>query len=146
MVELTDRIDVKAPLSAVYSLWTRFEEFPTFMGGVESVTQDDDGRLHWVVSIAGIHREFDAEIIEQTPDERVAWRSVDGETHAGTVTFRRVGDEHTRVMLQMEWQPHGVVEQVGQTLGLDDLQVIRDLHRFRVLAERAAVGDSPQPG
>ncbi|GEK80239.1 SRPBCC family protein [Agrococcus baldri] len=135
MAELTDRIDVHAPISAVYALWTRFEDFPKFMRGVESVTQQSDEMLHWVVSIAGVEREFDARITEQHPDERVAWQSVDGETHAGVVTFHRVDDDTTRVMLQMDWQPHGAVEQVGQLLGIDDLQVMRDLHRFKELAE-----------
>jgi uncharacterized membrane protein len=136
MAELTDRIDVEAPISAVYSLWTQFERFPEFMGGVESVTQQGDDKLHWQVSIAGIEREFDAKITEQHMDERVAWQSVDGEMHAGVVTFHRIDDAHTRVMLQMDWQPQGAVEQVGQLLGIDDLQVMRDLHRFKKIAEQ----------
>lgn len=136
MAELTDRIDVEAPISAVYSLWTQFERFPKFMGGVESVTQQGDDMLHWQVSIAGIEREFDARITEQHMDERVAWQSVDGEMHAGVVTFHRIDDAHTRVMLQMDWQPQGAVEQVGQLLGIDDLQVMRDLHRFKKIAEQ----------
>lgn len=150
MVELTDRIDVKAPINAVYSLWTRFERFPEFMHGVDSVTRQGDDELHWVVSIAGVEREFDATITEQRLDERVAWRSTDGKLHTGAVTFSRVDDEHTRVMLQMEWQPQGVVEQAGQLLGLDDLQVIRDLHRFKALAEGASAeateNDRGHPG
>jgi len=137
MAELTDRIDVEAPISAVYSLWTQFEDFPKFMGGVESITQQADDKLHWVVSIAGIEREFDAEITEQKMDERIAWRSVDGETHAGVVTFHRLDESMTRVMLQMDWKPEGVVEKVGQMLGVDDLQVGRDLRRFKEIAEDA---------
>ena len=140
MAELSDRIDVEAPISAVYSLWTQFERFPEFMGGVESVTQQSDDRLHWVVSIAGIEREFDAEITEQHMDERVAWRSIDGETHAGVVTFHRIDDQHTRVMLQMDWKPQGAVEKVGEVLGIDDLQVGRDLRRFKELAEETPTG------
>src|SRR5690606_28200074 len=103
---------------------------------VDSVTQQGDDMLHWEVSIAGIEREFDAKITEQHMDERVAWQSVDGEMHAGVVTFHRIDDAHTRVMLQMDWQPQGAVEKIGQLLGIDDLQVMRDLHRFKEIAEQ----------
>lgn len=137
MTELTDRIDVEAPISAVYSLWTQFEDFPKFMGGVESITQQTDDKLHWVVSIAGVEREFDAEITEQNMDERIAWRSTDGETHAGVVTFHRLDENTTRVMLQLDWKPQGVVEQVGALLQIDDLQIGRDLKKFKKLAEEA---------
>lgn len=146
MVELADRIDVRAPIGAVYALWNRFEEFPAFMGGVESVTRQPDGRLHWAVAIAGIERAFDAEITEQQPDERIAWRSVDGEQHSGVVTFHRVDDETTRVLLQMHWKPQGFIEEIGAVLQLDDLQIGHDLRRFKEIAERATELREPEPG
>ncbi len=135
MPQMTDSIDVKAPISAVYALWTRFEDFPKFMGGVERITQQTDERLHWEVSIAGVDREFDAEITEQHKDERVAWRSIDGETHAGVVTFHRIDDAMTRVNVQIDWKPQGAVEAIGALLQIDDLQIGKDLKRFKELAE-----------
>ena len=135
MPQVTDHIDVDAPISAVYGLWTQFEEFPKFMSGVESITQLTDTQLHWKVAIAGVEREFDAEITEQSQDERVAWKSTDGESHAGVVTFHRLDDDRTRVALQLDWQPKGLLEQAGALLQVDDLQVKGDLRRFKAIAE-----------
>ncbi|WP_072314481.1 SRPBCC family protein [Agrococcus sp. Marseille-P2731] len=146
MPKLTDSIDVNAPISAVYALWTQFEDFPKFMGGVESITQLDDKRLHWVVSIAGVEREFDAEITEQHLDERVAWTSTDGETHAGVVTFHRIDDDQTRVSLQLDWKPQGIVEKAGALLQIDDLQIGKDLRTFKELAEQAPAEHAANSG
>ncbi|ERG64481.1 MULTISPECIES: SRPBCC family protein [Agrococcus] len=146
MPQVTDSIDVKAPISAVYALWTQFEDFPKFMGGVESITQQTDTMLHWVVSIKGVEREFDAEITEQHLDERVAWRSTDGETHAGVVTFHRIDDDQTRVNVQIDWKPQGVVEAAGALLQVDDLQIKQDLKRFKELAEAAPAQQAVDQG
>lgn len=146
MPQVTDSIDVKAPISAVYGLWTQFEDFPKFMSGVESITQQTDDRLHWVVSIAGVEREFDAEITEQHMDERVAWRSLDGETHAGVVTFHRIDDDTTRVNVQIDWKPQGIVEQAGALLQVDDIQIGHDLKRFKELAEAAPARHAAEKG
>jgi len=128
-------IDVNVPISVAYNQWTQFESFPQFMGGIDSITQVDDTHTHWNVSIAGIKREFDAEITEQQPDERVAWNSVGGEDHAGVVTFHRIADDQTRVSVQLEWKPEGLIEKVGALLQVDDIQIDRDLHRFKELIE-----------
>jgi uncharacterized membrane protein len=128
-------IDVNVPISVAYNQWTQFESFPQFMGGIDSITQVDDTHTHWKVSIAGIKREFDAEITEQKPDERVAWNSVGGEDHAGVVTFHRIADDQTRVSVQLDWKPEGIVEKVGALLQVDDIQIDRDLHRFKELIE-----------
>jgi len=128
-------IDVDVPVSTAYNQWTQFEEFPQFMSGVESISQQDDAHLHWVVTVGGVEREFDAEITEQHPDERVAWRSVDGPQHAGVVTFHRLSDAETRVTLQLDWEPEGFVENVGAALQIDDLQVARDLKKFKEIIE-----------
>ncbi|MFA4841394.1 MAG: SRPBCC family protein [Agrococcus sp.] len=146
MPQVTDSIDVNAPISAVYALWTRFEDFPQFMGGVESITQQTDDRLHWVVSIAGVEREFDAEITEQHQDERVAWRSIDGETHAGVVTFHRIDDDTTRVNVQIDWKPQGIVEAAGALLQVDDAQIGKDLKRFKEIAEQAPPRQAAESG
>ncbi|MFD3446261.1 SRPBCC family protein [Microbacteriaceae bacterium 4G12] len=128
-------IDVNVPISVAYNQWTQFESFPQFMGGIDSISQVDDTHTHWNVSIAGIKREFDAEITEQKPDERVAWKSIGGEQHAGVVTFHRIADDQTRVSVQLDWKPEGIVEKVGALLQVDDIQIDRDLHRFKELIE-----------
>lgn len=136
MSQVQKSIDVDVPVSTAYNQWTQFETFPQFMGGVESITQTDDTHLHWVTSIAGVEREFDAEISEQHPDERVAWHSVGGDTkHAGVVTFHRLEDNKTRVMVQIDWQPSGVVEKLGSAINVDDRQVEKDLEKFKELIE-----------
>jgi uncharacterized membrane protein len=136
MSQVQKSIDVGVPVSTAYNQWTQFESFPQFMSGVESITQIDDTHLHWVTDIAGVEREFDAEITEQHPDERVAWRSTGGDTqHAGVVTFHRLDDNTTRVMVQIDWQPSGLVEKVGSAVNVDDRQVEGDLERFKELIE-----------
>lgn len=135
MATVTSDIDIEAPISTVYNQWTQFEEFPAFMDGVEQIEQGDDETLHWRVSIGGVDREFDARITEQHPDERIAWQSTSGPQQAGVVTFHRLDDEHTRVRLQLEWQPEGLTENVGAVLQLDDAQVASDLREFKRLIE-----------
>jgi uncharacterized membrane protein len=105
------------------------------MSGVESIKQADDTHSHWVTSIGGVEREFDTEITEQHPDERVAWKSTDGTTHAGVVTFHRLSDDSTRVTVQLDWDASGLVEKVGAVIGADDHQVKADLDRFKTYIE-----------
>lgn len=124
-------IEVEQPLRAVYNQWTQFEEFPQFMEGVEQVKQLDDTHLHWVAKIGGQRREWDAEISEQRPDERVAWHSTSGAKNAGAVTFHRLDDSRTKVMLQLEFDPEGLIENVGAGVGAIDRRVEGDLERFR---------------
>ena len=135
MAEVMESIDVQVPLATAYNQWTQFEEFPRFMGGVETVKQLDDTHLHWAAEIAGKREEWDAEITEQNPDERVAWKATGGKGNAGVVTFHRLSDESTRVTVQMDWQPEGVTENIGAALGFDDRQVSKDLDRFKDLIE-----------
>jgi uncharacterized membrane protein len=135
MSTVEKHIDVELPLSTVYNQWTQFEEFPEFMAGVERVTQLDDTHLHWVAEIAGTRREWDAEIVEQVPDERVAWRSLDGTGNAGVVTFLPVGPETTRVTLELVFEPEGITEQVGDKLGFVSKQAEGDLKRFKEFVE-----------
>src|SRR5918998_808644 len=102
MATIEQSIEVEVPVSTAYNQWTQFEEFPQFMDGVESVRQLDDTHLHWVASVGGKTHEWDAEISEQKPDERVAWKATDGKTNAGVVTFHRLDDNRTKVMVQMD--------------------------------------------
>ena len=135
MATVTSDIDIEVPISTVYNQWTQFEDFPAFMSGVKSIRQGADDQLHWDVSVGGVEREFDARITEQLPDERIAWTSVSGPDQSGVVTFHRLIDTTTRVRLQLDWDPDGFVEKLGALLQLDDMQVARDLKRFKDLIE-----------
>jgi uncharacterized membrane protein len=133
--DITQSVDVDVPVRTAYNQWTQFEEFPRFMEGVESIEQIDDRRLRWKVDIAGIDREFEAEITEQTPDQRVAWRSRTGVDQGGVVTFHALDDEHTRVTLQMTLEPEGVAEQVADKMGVVSARTKGDLKRFKEFIE-----------
>jgi uncharacterized membrane protein len=127
-------VDVDVPVRQAYDQWTQFEEFPKFMGGIDSVTQVDDTHLRWSATVAGTPREWTAEITEQLPDERVAWKSSDGGPD-GVITFHRLGDNRCRVTAQLDYAPNGVKEQAGNMLGIDSIQVQQDLRRFKQLIE-----------
>ena len=123
MARIEESIDVEVPVETAYNQWTQFEEFPTFMEGIERVTQVDDTHLRWTAEVGGKREEWDAEITEQHPDHRVAWNATSGKGNAGVVTFHRIGDTQTRVMVQMDWEPEGVTEKIGTALGMDDRRV-----------------------
>lgn len=135
MPTIEQSIDVQVPVATAYAQWTQFESFPEFMGGVERVQQLSDTLTHWRTTVGGVEREFDAEITEQIPEERVAWRSVDGTTHGGVVTFHKLSDDTTRVMVQIDWAAESLTEKAGAAVGVDDLQVKRDLGRFKEFIE-----------
>jgi len=130
MSTVTKTVDVNVPVSTAYDQWTQFEQFPHFMEAVKSVRQLDDTHLHWVAEVGGITKEWDAEISEQHPDERIAWHSTSGAKNAGVVTFHRLDDKTTRVTLQMDIEPEGPIETVGDWAGVLDRQVEEDLDRF----------------
>jgi uncharacterized membrane protein len=135
MATIEESIEVAVPVRTAYNQWTQFEQFPRFMDGVEQVKQIDDTHLHWVVSHNGKRYEYDAEITEQRPDERVAWKTVDGKSHAGVVTFHRLDDQHSRIMVQLTWEPEGMLETLGAALGSDDRRVKADLEHFKEIVE-----------
>ena len=134
-------VEVEVPLHRAYNQWTQFEEFPKFMEGVDEVTQLDDRHNHWTTSISGVRREFDTEIVDQLPDDRITWRSVGGDTQQrGSVRFERVDDMHTKVELTMDVEPSGVAERSADALGMIDRRVSGDLRRFKDYVESS--GDS----
>jgi uncharacterized membrane protein len=135
MTAIQESIEVDVPLTTAYNQWTQFEEFPRFMEGVESIQQLDDRRLHWVAAHGGKRHEWDAEIVDQTPDTRIAWRDVKGKMNAGEVTFERLGEARTRVDVHMDWEPEGVKEEIGTLLGFDKRRVKADLARFKEFIE-----------
>ncbi|HEX5616555.1 MAG TPA: SRPBCC family protein [Acidimicrobiia bacterium] len=139
MTTIQESIDVDVPLSTAYNQWTQFEEFPRFMEGVEQVQQITDTQLHWKAEIAGVTREWDAEIVEQIPDQRVAWRSLDGSKNDGVVTFEPVDSVRTRVSMALDFEPEGFIESVGDTLGFVRRRAEGDLERFKhFIEERGA--------
>jgi uncharacterized membrane protein len=135
MATVERSIEVAVPVTTAYNQWTQFEEFPNFMEGVESVTQLDETHLRWVAEIGGDRNEWEAEITEQRPDERVAWTAREGKGNSGVVTFHRINDGTTRVTVQMEYEPEGVVEKIGSALGADEMRVEGDLKRFKEFVE-----------
>jgi uncharacterized membrane protein len=135
MATASKSIDVNCHVAAAYNQWTQFEEFPSFMDEVESVTQTGDRHLRWKVKIAGVEREFDATITEQIPDTRIAWKA-DGEvTQAGAVDFHKLSDDQTRVTLELEMEPEGMAEKAADRLGVVERAVGRNLERFKELIE-----------
>ncbi|MGA4844035.1 SRPBCC family protein [Streptomyces sp. G45] len=138
MSTIKDAVDVEVPLSTAYDHWTRFEEFPAFMEGVEEVRQVDDLHNHWTTKIGGVRREFDTEIVDQLPDDRITWRSIGGDTRQqGSVRFRRLDDTRTRVELTMDVEPTGMAEKGADALGVIERRVKGDLRRFKEHAERS---------
>jgi uncharacterized membrane protein len=132
-VEKTVEVDV--PVHTAYDQWTQFEEFPQFMGGVDEVRQVGAALTHWVAQIAGVRREWDAAILEQVPDSKVAWAATTGATNAGAVYFQSLGPGRTLVRLQLEYEPEGLVEKVGDFLNVVSRQAEGDLERFKTFIE-----------
>jgi uncharacterized membrane protein len=135
MSTIEQSIEIDVPVQTAYNQWTQFEQFPEFMEGIEEVRQLDDRHLHWVAAFGGSKHEWDAEITEQSPDERVAWRNTDGKDNAGVVTFHKLDDSRSRVMVQLDFVPEGIKEKLGDALGAPDRRVKGDLERFKELIE-----------
>ncbi len=135
MARVVYTIEVKVPIRTAYNQWTQFEEFPHFMDNIEAVTQDGPKKLHWRANIAGQTTEWDAEITEQVPDQRIAWSSTSGATNAGVVTFHFIDPNTTQVTLQLDFTPEGAAQKVGSTLGLPQKQIAGDLERFKRFIE-----------
>ena len=138
METINETIQVDVPVSTAYNQWSQFQEFPTFMDGVESVAQIDDTHLHWVAQIAGVKREWDAEITEQHPEHRVAWKAIDQDGPNGVVTFHKLDEGRTKLMVQMDYEPEGLKESVGSAVGIDSRRVKGDLESFKEFIEGRA--------
>lgn len=155
MTKVQQRIEVEAPIRVVYSQWTQFEEFPQFMDGVQQVEQLDDRTLRWVAEVAGVRRQWNATVLEQVPDRKVAWAATEGATNAGAVSFVEAGPERTTVILELDYEPEGLVEKAGDALGLVERQAKGDLDRFKEFIEhrgsatgewRGRITDQPDVG
>lgn len=139
MSQIIESIEVDVPVRVSYDQWTQFEEFPEFMEAVESVEQLDDTTLRWTAEIAGVKKTWTARITEQSPDQRIAWTSLEGAQNAGVVTFHRLDDRKSRVTLQLDVEPEGPVESVGDALGFVGRQAKADLERFKAFVEGRGV-------
>ena len=135
MAQIQKTIEVDVPARTAYDQWTQFEDFPKFMEGVERVVQRDDSMLEWTASVGGQTRTWTAQIVDQTPDVRIAWRATEGTENAGAVLFEPVGTDRTRVALTIDAEPDGAVEMVGVALGFLDRRVEGDLERFKEFVE-----------
>ena len=135
MASLSKSIEVNVPVRTAYNQWTQFESFPHFMEGVKSVQQMDNKRLHWVAEVAGKEKQWDAVITDQTPDQKIAWKSTSGAQNDGIVTFQPLGADKTRVNLQLDYDPEGVIEETGNKLGFVSRRIEGDLERFKKFIE-----------
>jgi uncharacterized membrane protein len=135
MSKITKSIEVDVPVSTAYNQWTQFEDFPRFMEGIEHVRQLDEKTLEWTAEVAGVERSWRAEIVDQTPDRRIAWTSTSGARNNGVVTFEPLGDNRTRITLDLDVEPEGLVENVGDALGILDRRIEGDLQRFKEFIE-----------
>jgi uncharacterized membrane protein len=133
---VAESIEVDVPVRTAYNQWTQFTEFPRFMESVREIRQLDEKHLHWRANVAGEEKEWDAEITEQIPDKRIAWRSVTGVPNAGVVTFHKISDNCTRIMMQMDYQPENMAEKVGDMLGAVRMEARSNLKNFKELLEK----------
>ncbi|MFN2471340.1 MAG: SRPBCC family protein [Gaiellaceae bacterium] len=139
MARVEETVEVDVPVQTAYNQWTQFEDFPNFMSNVESVQQLDETHLRWAAEYGGKRHEWEAEITEQVPDERIAWQSTGGVTQSGLVMFEPAGESGTKVTVQMEWEPESIVEKAGAAVGADDRSVSADLGRFKEFIESRGV-------
>jgi ribosome-associated toxin RatA of RatAB toxin-antitoxin module len=135
MATVQESITVDVPVRQAYNQWTQFEDFPNFMSGVDAVRQLDDTTVHFETSIAGVKREYDAQITVQEPDQRVTWESLNEPRNSGTVWFEALGADETKVNVELTWEPESAVEKLGAATGLDSRQVASDLRKFKKFIE-----------
>ncbi|RFA14119.1 cyclase [Subtercola boreus] len=147
MPQVIETVDVNVPVSVAYNQWTQFEEFPKFLDEVESIKQETATLTVWTVKVGPVEKTFEANITEQHPDERVAWNSTGGEVdHAGVVTFHKLSDDETRVTVQLDWEPQGLLEKLGGALGADNHAVKKDLKNFKEYIEEKGSEDGAWRG
>jgi uncharacterized membrane protein len=135
MARIKQGIDVDVPAAVAYAQWTQFEDFPRFMDGVERVVQEDERTLRWTATIAGQRRDWRAEIVDQTPTVRIAWKSIDGTENAGAVLFTPLAPDRCHVELTIDAEPDDPLEAIGTALPILDRRVRGDLERFKAFIE-----------
>ena len=146
MSRFEETIEVAVPVRTAYDRWTQFEDFPKFMDGVESVEQLDDKTIRRQATVAGQTKEWTARIVDQTPDTRVAWKSIEGAENAGAVLFKALGPDQTEITLRVDAEPDGPVESAGDALGFLQRRVHGDLERFKAYVEGKGTSGQPWRG
>ena len=150
-----EEIDVNVPVRVAYDQFTQFEDFPRFMESVHEVKQPDDKRLHWRATVMGKEIEWDADITEQIPDNKIAWRSTSGTPNGGTVSFRSLSRARTRITLEMYYEPQDGIEMVGDALGAVRAEARGNLKNFKEMIElrgqetgawRGTISPQPEAG
>ncbi|MEV1026221.1 SRPBCC family protein [Streptomyces sp. NPDC050264] len=135
---LLESVDLQAPVSVAWELWSDVSRWPSFLSHVRLVEPMDERRFAWQLELPGAEKNFVAELTEVVPENRIAWHTVEGVEHAGVVTFHRLGATTSRVTLQIEYDPKGFVEHVGALTNLDSTLANYDLGEFQKLAEATA--------
>ncbi|MCK8676779.1 SRPBCC family protein [Streptomyces lichenis] len=143
---LVETVDIKAPVSIAWALWSDVTRWPRFLSHVKRVDPIDERRFAWQLSLPGADKGFVAELTEVVVEDRIAWKTVEGVHHAGVVTFHRIDDATSRVALQIEYEPKGFVEHLGALTNLDSTLANYDLGEFQKLAELAAASGGVQDG
>ena len=133
---IEESIEINVPVRSAYNQWTQFEEFPKFMKNVLEIRQLDDKHLHWRAKVGLEEKEWDAEITEQIPDKRIAWRSVSGPRNGGVATFHKISDNVTRIMLQMDYEPDGALEKLGDAMGAVRMEARTGLQSLKEMLEQ----------
>jgi uncharacterized membrane protein len=135
MQRIEQSVDVDVPVEVAYDQWTQFEEFPRFMVGIQAVQRLDATLIHWTARIGEQLKEWDARITEMIPNQRIAWRSAGDDMHAGVVTFHALGPDRTRLVVQFSYEPEGLIEIIGDRLGVVSRRVATDLLCFKDFVE-----------
>lgn len=138
MSAIVESVTVNVPVMEAYGQWSRLDELPKFMSGVSRVDIGPGGLTHWVVDIGGVTREFDAKVLTAEPNRRVAWESIEGPRHSGSVEFEPVDAGSTLVTAQLDINPEGFAESAADKLGLLNLELKRDLANFKTYMEDTA--------
>lgn len=136
MSQVQETIDIDVPTRVAYNQWTQFEEFPQFMSNVSLIEQIDDTHQRWTAEVGGQTRQFDVEIVEQRPDERIAWNTTSGLDHAGVATFHRLDEGKSRLAVQLDFEPEGIAEKAADATGLASRAVKSDLENFKQFIEK----------
>jgi uncharacterized membrane protein len=132
---IVETIEINVPVRTAYNQWTQFEDFPQFMASVHEIRQLDDKHLHWKANVAGEEKEWDVEITEQIPDKRIAWQSTTGVPNGGVATFHKISDNTCRVAVQMDYQPEGAMEKLGDAFGAVRMELRGNLQKFKEMLE-----------
>jgi uncharacterized membrane protein len=127
--------DVAVPVATAYEKWTEFEEFPKFMHRVLSVERKDDNRVAWQEKIWFSKRQWEAEILENRKNDRIVWKTVQGTSHTGLISFHKLDDNLTRVMVTLDFHPSGMFEKMASGLRFAKRAVQADLARFKAYVE-----------